>query len=596
MPPPILAICKGLKYNDIRLLFLIFFISFLTNVKGQLLPGSIAPDFTLQEIPENCNPAGPGRSWNLYTELNAGRHVIIDFSTTWCYPCWNYHKTGILESLWDDHDASGDNTIRVFFIEAECMNSVQCLCGQSGCNSSTINGDWTAGVNYPIFSPTETECISITGAYQVGSYPTFYAINAEHRTAWEVEHFVNHRLSKEEWESWIYESFTLQVNIDKIQTECNTTLDLSTSGGKGQLTYSWSNGWNTEDISGFLNGNYSVTVTDENGYFIVKEVPVNGNYSNCCIQDMNVNLSSNKDHLVNEMLTAMGLTSLQELCNSNNQYNILLNGNLILDLQNSTVCFENVKIAMMNGAKITVKNGTILDLNKVHIYGCNAMWDKIFVESGSTIKVDNESIIADAKNAIYAEKGAKIESYNSIYFNNNVGISLTYSGNGTNTDITMKSCTFTADDSYNNFGSNNNNFYPLEKPLAGILSNGQNDVNLKTELGSENVFSNLSNGIICYHGSIKVKRAFFNNIHPISIIGWPGGPDGNVGSANYLLWQAGFGIKIRNCTNKSVVDQCQFSDISYAIGCSNGQLEIKSNLKSENMGIAVVHCQDNELN
>ncbi len=47
--------------------------------------------------------------------------------------------------------------------------------------------------------------------------------------------------------------------------DANGSINLSVAGGVGPYTYSWSNGATTQDISGLIAGNYTVTITDNAG-------------------------------------------------------------------------------------------------------------------------------------------------------------------------------------------------------------------------------------------------------------------------------------------------------------------------------------------
>jgi len=284
---------------------LIFELFFLHTSLCQLPLGDQSPDFTLNEIPEDCNPTGDwGDDWNLYEKLNEGKHVIIDFSTADCVPCWEYHEDHFLESLWTAYGPDGDNTIRVVMIEAKCSNSLECICGSC---TNTI-GDWTEGTTYPIFDPESGECEQIRNDFDLFGVPTFYAIHAEHKTIWDVEQS-DHEPTIHEWETWLFESFEMEVEISSVVTTgCSTAIDISVEGGytdeSGSCDYLWSNGEIKQDISGQLHGSYSVTVTDDNGYFLVKEIPpISANYDNCtCVPDQNVDLSSTGNHTVADML------------------------------------------------------------------------------------------------------------------------------------------------------------------------------------------------------------------------------------------------------------------------------------------------------
>ncbi|GAI18042.1 unnamed protein product, partial [marine sediment metagenome] len=53
---------------------------------------------------------------------------------------------------------------------------------------------------------------------------------------------------------------------------CNGYINTTASGGTGSLTYSWSNGQSTQDITNLCADTYTLTVTDDNSCFVITNV------------------------------------------------------------------------------------------------------------------------------------------------------------------------------------------------------------------------------------------------------------------------------------------------------------------------------------
>lgn len=155
-----------------KLLLSVALFAGISSANAQLPDGSIAPNFTLTDIDGNVQ--------DLYTYLDAGMTVVIDVSATWCGPCWNYHNTGALESLWVNHgptggpgvSASTTNDVIVLFIEGDGSTNSADLNG----TGSNTQGDWVTGVEHPIIDPAASAVNAFNNDYAIGYFPTIYMI------------------------------------------------------------------------------------------------------------------------------------------------------------------------------------------------------------------------------------------------------------------------------------------------------------------------------------------------------------------------------------------------------------------------------------
>ena len=114
--------------------FLTFLVGFTISLStfAQLPDGSIAPDFTATDI--------NGVEHNLYTYLDSGYSVILNFSATWMSPSWSYFQEGTLQSIHETYGPNGTNEVRILWLESDDQTTDADLNG-----TGNTAGDWVTG-------------------------------------------------------------------------------------------------------------------------------------------------------------------------------------------------------------------------------------------------------------------------------------------------------------------------------------------------------------------------------------------------------------------------------------------------------------------
>ena len=100
-----------------------------------------------------------GVTHDLYTYLDSGYTVLLDFTYEYCGPCKDW-SVNVGHDLWNQHGPGGDNTIRMFHLDTYSAPDQDIL---------DYISEW--GVNYPVVNLED-----LLNEYPVNGYPQIYFI------------------------------------------------------------------------------------------------------------------------------------------------------------------------------------------------------------------------------------------------------------------------------------------------------------------------------------------------------------------------------------------------------------------------------------
>ncbi len=168
-----------------------------------------AKDFTVKDI--------KGVNHNLYNYLDEGKSVILNFSSTWCKPCWTYNEEGVLEDIYEKYGPEGSGEVMVLFIEADQSTCEDCIFGQDKCNDFSY-GNWAQNA-YPSVN-IEKGTNDISYLYQVNRFPSIYAISSKDFTVRDIG-----QVSYNQWEDWINKQNYTRQSIAVESTSAVASID-----------------------------------------------------------------------------------------------------------------------------------------------------------------------------------------------------------------------------------------------------------------------------------------------------------------------------------------------------------------------------------
>jgi hypothetical protein len=267
------------------------------------------------------------------------------------------------------------------------------------------------------------------------------------------------------------------VGITTTYQPCNLgndgILTANPSGGTAPYSsYSWSPvGGSSAIASGLSPGNYSVSVTDNNGCTKTSNLVLNANAS-CCG-------SSSSQILTSAGNLSGTYSSVQSL-----SFNAIIPSG-------TAVTFDALDLYIAPNVSITIEpNATLYVRNASNLHACGAPWQGIILDDPTAqIIVSDQSSIQDANIAIHASNDAIVEIYNSLLSNNGIGV-------------------FLHGGSFSNFISDGSSFSGSSTllPNVGVSIENVSNISIGNSSMGLNYFDGFRNAIVSKSSNLTVQN------------------------------------------------------------------------------------------
>ncbi|MEI6823209.1 MAG: T9SS type A sorting domain-containing protein [Bacteroidota bacterium] len=190
---------------------------------------------------------------------------------------------------------------------------------------------------------------------------------------------------------------------------------------------------------------------------------------------------------------------------------IYINGIFTID---QNISFDGCpNIVMGPNAKIVVNQNRYISITNSHIYGCECLWDGIYVQDPTELVILSNTIVQDAKNAVVSINDGNFHiCCNTVFVNNIIGIWVKdYNSESNSTAIPHQGY---VSSTYFEYNSSIPMFYDYSQNMIGVLVNEvyQLTIGDKTHPLLTNFFRNLKYGIKTTDSDVNIYNNNFDHI------------------------------------------------------------------------------------